>query len=229
MSAPLRVPVLRFAPTYRAELFRPGASTPPPVPPPFRVFYAGRVEQNKGVFALLDVAKRFAAEGRTDIEFDLCGDGNALEELRRRAAEAGVAARFRCHGHVEKRVMASWYQRSRLIVVPTTSDSIEGLNKVYGTRLLVGERTAELIAPSELLPVDLVRMAGKARPVRVFAPDGVPEAAMQCYLARDFEGALSALDGVDGPAARVLVGRIRAYLADPPGPDWDGAWVVSTK
>lgn len=130
LTGPLRAPVLRFAPTYRAELFRPAASTAPPVPPPFRVFYAGRVEHNKGVFDLLEVAKRFAAEGRTDIEFDLCGDGNALEDLRRKAAEAGLSDRFRCHGHVEKRVMASWYQRSHMIVAPTTSDSIEGLNKV---------------------------------------------------------------------------------------------------
>jgi glycosyltransferase involved in cell wall biosynthesis len=82
------------------------------------------------VFDLLNVAKRFATEGRTDIEFDLCGDGQALEELRRQAKAAGLAERFRCHGHVEKRVMASWYERSHLVVVPTTTDSIEGLNKV---------------------------------------------------------------------------------------------------
>jgi glycosyltransferase involved in cell wall biosynthesis len=130
LTGPLSVPVLRFAPTYRAELFRPAASTPPPPAPPFRVFYAGRVEHNKGVFDLLEVAKRFAAAGRTDIEFDLCGEGTALDEVRRRAKEAGVAERFRCHGHVEKRVMASWYQRSHMVVVPTTTDSIEGLNKV---------------------------------------------------------------------------------------------------
>jgi glycosyltransferase involved in cell wall biosynthesis len=130
LTGPLSVPVLRFTPTYRAELFRPAASTPPPAPPPYKVFYAGRVEENKGVFALLDIAKRFKAEGRTDIEFDLCGDGHALDELRRQAKEAGLADTFRCHGHVIKREMASWYQRSHLVVVPTTTDSIEGLNKV---------------------------------------------------------------------------------------------------
>ena len=130
LAGPLSVPVMRFTPTYRAELFRPAASTPPPPPPPYKVFYAGRVEANKGVFDLLEVAKRFAAEGRADIEFDLCGDGHALEDLRRRAKEAGLEDRFRCHGHVIKREMASWYQRSHLVVAPTTSDSIEGLNKV---------------------------------------------------------------------------------------------------
>src|SRR5688500_2012078 len=95
-----KAPMLRFVPTYRSETFKGIAETPPPSPVPFRVFYAGRIESNKGVFDLLDVCTRYAAEGRTGIEFDLCGDGAALEELRRRAESAGVAARFRCHGHV---------------------------------------------------------------------------------------------------------------------------------
>ncbi|MGB7158981.1 MAG: glycosyltransferase, partial [Tepidisphaeraceae bacterium] len=67
-----RTDVTVFMPTYRRETF----DDPPPAPPatpPFRVMYAGRVERNKGVFALLDIAKRFAADGRPEIEFDLCG------------------------------------------------------------------------------------------------------------------------------------------------------------
>src|SRR5262249_44469415 len=67
---------------------RPGTFTPVPPPEPrrpFRVFFAGRVEQNKGVFDLLAIARRFAADGRTDVEFDLCGDGTALPELRKQA------------------------------------------------------------------------------------------------------------------------------------------------
>lgn len=126
----LRAPALRFVPTYRPEMFKGVADAPPPAPPPFRVFYAGRVEHNKGVFDLLEIATRFAAQGRTDIEFDLCGEGGALDELRRRADGAGVAGRFRCHGHVVKPVMRRMYQNAHVVVVPTTTESIEGLNKV---------------------------------------------------------------------------------------------------
>lgn len=125
-----RMPMLHFVPTYHPEVFKGIADAPPPAPPPFRVFYAGRIEANKGVFDLLGIATRFAAEGRTDVEFDLCGSGGGLDDLQRRAAEAGVAARFRCHGHVEKAVMQRMYQQTHVVVVPTTTDSIEGLNKV---------------------------------------------------------------------------------------------------
>src|SRR5206468_2403405 len=117
-----------FTPTYRGEMFEGVAGTSPPPAPPFRVFYAGRIERDKGVFDLLDIAARFAAEGRRDVEFDLCGLGGQLDELRRRAAEAGVADRFRCHGHVEKPVMRRMYRDAHAVVVPTTSDSVEGLN-----------------------------------------------------------------------------------------------------
>ena len=125
-----RAPMLPFTPTYRREMFEGVAGTSPPAAPPFRVFYAGRIERDKGVFDLLDIATRFAAEGRRDVEFDLCGVGGQLDELRRRAAEAGVADRFRCHGHVDKPVMRRMYRDAHAVVVPTTSDSVEGLNKV---------------------------------------------------------------------------------------------------
>lgn len=130
VAAPLRQPVLRFVPTYRRESFAGVAETRPPSARPFRVFYAGRIEVNKGVFDLLQVAKRFAAEGRTDVEFDLCGEGDALGELRQAADEAGIVARFRCHGHVNKPFMRRMYEAAHLVVVPTTTDSFEGLNKV---------------------------------------------------------------------------------------------------
>src|SRR5512138_2657176 len=46
---------------------------------------------------------------------------------------------------------------------------LEGLNRVYGTEILVGENTARLVQPSFLLrEVDVVRVKGKERAVRVY-------------------------------------------------------------
>src|SRR5262249_12247213 len=73
-------PVVEFLPTYRKSSFE---AIEPPAGQPFRVFFAGRIERDKGVFDLLAIAQRFATAGRTDIEFDLCGSGSALDELRR--------------------------------------------------------------------------------------------------------------------------------------------------
>ena len=88
-----------FLPTYRREQFA-GVGDPPRVRAPFRCFYAGRIERNKGVFDLLDIATRFRDEARPEIEFDLCGDGSALAELKAAAAERGLSERFRCHGRL---------------------------------------------------------------------------------------------------------------------------------
>ena len=126
-----------FTPWYRAQSFE-GLPTPPEPRKPFRVFYAGRIERKKGVFDLLAMAKRFAEAGRTEIEFDICGDGGALAQLREDAKAAGVAARFRCHGHLEKPQMREMYGRSHVVIVPTTTEFVEGFNKVVAEAVLAG-------------------------------------------------------------------------------------------
>jgi len=103
------------------------------------VFFAGRIERNKGVFNLLEIARRFAREGRSDIEFDLCGDGSALAELRKEAQEAGLQSRFRCHGHQDKPRMREMYSQTHVVIVPTTTDFIEGFNKVVAEGILAGK------------------------------------------------------------------------------------------
>ncbi len=130
-------PILPFIPSYRPASFE-NLGTPAP-PPPFRVFYAGRIEASKGVFQLLEIAKRFDIEGRKDIEFDLCGDGNALEELRRQAQEGNLAGRFRCHGPQEKAAMRKMYAQAHVVIVPTTSEFVEGFNKVVAEGVLAGK------------------------------------------------------------------------------------------
>ena len=138
LTGPSHAPILPFVPTYRQGTFDPGSESRPASPPPFRVLYAGRVERDKGVFDLLEIAKRFAAEGRDDIEFDLCGSGSVLEELRRSADAAGVAPRFRCHGHMNKPDMRRMYRQAHAVIAPTTSDFVEGLNKVVVESVLAG-------------------------------------------------------------------------------------------
>jgi glycosyltransferase involved in cell wall biosynthesis len=131
------VPIFPFLPTYRPEAFGDGFG-PPPAPPPFLVFFAGRIEKNKGVFDLLEIAKGYAADGRTDIEFDLCGDGSQLEALRQAAIAAGLQERFRLHGHTARPAMRELYERCHVVIVPTTTEFVEGFNKVVAEGVLAG-------------------------------------------------------------------------------------------
>ncbi len=130
-------PVHQFLPSYRPEEFK-DIGEPSKVRNPFRVFFAGRIERNKGVFDLLEICKRYTAAGRKDIEFDICGAGGALAELKAATEAAGLTDRFRCHGHCNKPTMREMFSRCHVVVVPTTTDFIEGFNQVVAEGVLAG-------------------------------------------------------------------------------------------
>lgn len=130
-------PIAQFLPIYRREAFA-GVESPSQERSPFRVVFAGRIEREKGVFDLLAIAQQLAQAGRTDITFDLCGDGTQLEALRQAAQAAGLADRFVCHGHCNKTQMRAMFNRAHAIVVPTRTDFVEGFNKVVVEGILSG-------------------------------------------------------------------------------------------
>ncbi len=122
---------------------------------------------------------------------------------------------------------------------------LEGLNREYGTELLVGEGTALAAGPAFLFrEVDLVRLKGRSRTVRVHelvarTADTLPEgrrkalttygAALAEYRAQSwgealalFEEALAVWPG-DGPS-RAMARRCCAHLRSPPAEEWDGVF-----
>lgn len=123
-------PLVKFLPTYRRTEFA-DVTVPDNKRSPFRVLFAGRIERDKGVFDLLDIAKRFAAEGRQDITFDLCGGGSALELLCLAAKQARVDSCFVCHGHCNKPQMRKMFKRTHVVVVPTKTSFVEGSTKLW--------------------------------------------------------------------------------------------------
>ncbi|TWT42132.1 Alpha-D-kanosaminyltransferase [Phycisphaerae bacterium RAS1] len=126
-------PRVSFVPTYCADTFR---DIPAPARDgPFRVLYAGRIEADKGVFGLLEIYRQLAAAG-CEVEFDLCGDGSSLTELRTRARGLGVEGGFRCHGHLNRARMREMFAASGVVIVPTTSQFVEGFNKVVVESIL---------------------------------------------------------------------------------------------
>ncbi len=127
----------RFSPVYRREQFA-LLDAPSEERSPFRVLFAGRIERNKGVFELLEIAKRMKTLGRQDITFDLCGNGSALEELRLAAQVAGVDSSFVCHAHCNKTQMREMFNRAHAMLVPTRTDFAEGFNKVVAEGVLSG-------------------------------------------------------------------------------------------
>ena len=139
-----------FRPTYAPDAFAPadGEEGPASSDGGFRVLFVGRVERDKGVFLLLDVAERFAAEGRHDITFDICGTGTALPAARARVDAAGLGASVTLHGHCDRATVQARYAACDVVVVPTTTDFVEGFNKVVAEAVLAGKP----VVTSEVCP-----------------------------------------------------------------------------
>lgn len=130
-------PIISFLPLYRPAFFS-HISPPTCQREPFRVLYAGRIERDKGVFDLLAIAKRITIGGCGDVAFDVCGSGSAMQDLAREAKSAGLEPIFSCHGHCDQSTMRAMYDRSHIVVVPTTTAFLEGFNKVVAEAVLAG-------------------------------------------------------------------------------------------
>ena len=77
------IDIAEHLPTYSPSQF---ASIPSPGTvsrPPFRVFFAGRIEANKGIYDIVEIARRLNADRPGMFRFDICGDGGELDALRR--------------------------------------------------------------------------------------------------------------------------------------------------
>lgn len=129
-------PIHNFLSTYRRTEFddikEPGEQ------PPFHVLFAGRIEQNKGAFDLLEIYERFLEAGRKDIVFHLCGVGSGLGELQQEVARLGYSASFICHGYCKKEKMRQMFNLAHVVIVPTRTNFVEGLNKVVVEGILAG-------------------------------------------------------------------------------------------
>jgi adenylate cyclase len=126
---------------------------------------------------------------------------------------------------------------------------LEGLNKLYGTNIIISgathERVREEILGREL---DLVRVKGIEHPEKIYEllssrAKALPEqkvlaeefqAALREYRNRNWETAHKIFQSIlerypeDGPA-RLYVERCRTLEKTPPPEDWDGVYTMTTK
>ena len=128
-------PIAIQTPQYRIGVLKP--TEPPPIDP-FKVMFAGRITVTKGVFMLVEAAQVLEKELPNRFEWHFCGDGPALNDLRKAVAESGVAHRIHLHGALDKPEMARRIERSHVLMTPTTTGFNEGLAKVPVEAVLAG-------------------------------------------------------------------------------------------
>jgi adenylate cyclase len=125
---------------------------------------------------------------------------------------------------------------------------LEGITKVYGVGIAVGEAT-RLAAPEFVYrELDLVRVKGKNEPVAIFEPLGKPadvgpavldelaawDAALARVRAQDWDAAESAIAALHAAHPQralyaLYLERIARWRAEPPGAGWDGVTTFDTK
>ncbi len=122
---------------------------------------------------------------------------------------------------------------------------LEGLGKIYGIDLVIGEETAARLSDPELIEIDLVAVKGKAQAVRIYTlfPERIENAQLvvrhlallEAYRGQDWAGARAAIADCRRYGAGLAQlydlydARIGFFAANPPGCDWDGVFVASEK
>ena len=123
---------------------------------------------------------------------------------------------------------------------------LEGVNKVFGSTILVNEITKDLCGSSiAFREVDVVRVKGRDAPVRIFEPLGPSEAigddvkeivsryaeGLAAYRDRRFEEAVEIFEALAerDPVAASLLPRAKEYAETPPPEDWDGVLNLLSK
>ncbi|MCE9596417.1 MAG: adenylate/guanylate cyclase domain-containing protein [Spirochaetia bacterium] len=130
---------------------------------------------------------------------------------------------------------------------------LEGINKYYGTDIIVSESTFAVVKDRFLFrPLDVVAVKGKTRGVVIYqllgeisdpetqpAPDVIQaqkltEQGFNAFMNRDFETALATYSELakrfpHDPLGKMFLERCQEYLNNPPGADWDGVTHMKTK
>jgi adenylate cyclase len=133
------------------------------------------------------------------------------------------------------------------------SSRVEGLNKEYGTHILLSDTTYAAVEDPMLVfrELDLIRVKGKLQPVTLYelvAARGTPEGdspdleqrleffaqGRACYRERLWQDAQFVFEKLlerwpdDGPA-RMYLNRCKEYLVAGPEENWDGVYVMTHK
>ena len=204
-------------------------------------FSEGETHARDGCFACLDLLQSFGQISREISE--ITGLRRNVPRFHARMALAT--------GDTVIGTVGSDTTKSFTVIGDTVNiaSRLEGVNKVYGTSILINEECYRLAeADIEVREIDLVTVFGKVEPVRIFELLGrtgqldsqtaklreVYGAALALYREQKWREAEEAFRDClkikehDGPSLEFLT-RIANFARTPPPKDWKGVWNTASK
>ena len=129
---------------------------------------------------------------------------------------------------------------------------LEGQSKTYGVDIVIGENTKKKLNGKATLELDLIQVKGKTEPVRIHCVLGQEEmlndptflSLAKCHQAMLKAYAEQRWDDADAYLAQcreemgafrlgelydLYAERIAEFRENPPGDDWDGVYVATSK
>jgi adenylate cyclase len=125
---------------------------------------------------------------------------------------------------------------------------LEGTTKAYGVQIIVSESTKNAVPEYLYRELDRVRVKGKDKPVVIYEPIGLREEADDKLVAEiaEYEQALEHYRQQRWEAAkeqfakycgkypncvlyRIYKERVEHFMENPPGENWDGVYIFTTK
>jgi adenylate cyclase len=204
-------------------------------------FSEGETHARDGCFACLDLLQSFGQISREISE--ITGLRRNVPKFHARMALAT--------GDTVIGTVGSDTTKSFTVIGDTVNiaSRLEGVNKVYGTSILLNEECYRLAETDiEAREIDLVTVFGKVEPVRIFELLGrtgqldsqtaklreVYGAALALYREQKWKEAEAAFRDClkikehDGPSLEFLT-RIANFARTPPPKDWAGVWNTASK
>jgi len=132
------IPLFEHLPSYEPSQF---ADIAPPAvgrDTRFRILFMGRIEANKGVYDVLEIARQLDRERPGEFEFDICGDGTELDNLRQQVAGEHLDNVVHLHGYCAPDRLKAVISASHAVIVPTRSDFVAGFEMTCAEAILSG-------------------------------------------------------------------------------------------
>ncbi|NBU68471.1 MAG: adenylate/guanylate cyclase domain-containing protein [Verrucomicrobia bacterium] len=204
-------------------------------------FSTGETHARDGCLACLDLLKSF--DGISQEISEITGLRRNVPKFHARMALAT--------GDTVIGTVGSHTTKSFTVIGDTvnTASRLEGVNKIYGTNILLNEECFRLAEGDiEAREIDLVTVFGKVEPVRIFELQGRQGAldpvtaklnnvyadGLQLYREQKWREAENAFREClkirqhDGPSLEFLT-RIANFARTPPPKDWNGVWQTASK